>query len=340
MVNTIKLQGSMKLEGEFITGYGVDLSNWINRLTFYGLPLPDNTVIGAVNALLAGLTQTGLRSKIRRLNLFCAGDWRGSFFPLIIDAGNMWDYNAIHGSTVADLSNGPIQAADWSITTGFNFSNNANYWPNTVPGVNGNLNTNTLKVIDTTYPENDSSLANNNVHISCYISDINNSSPITTYCTDLGGDATYFNFQCSFNGNNPYNNIIRFNCYTQSITDTAGGVTPYNTPQGFYIGSRVSTTLNTMYKGGYYQNLPIASQGSNPNYSQIVSTPSTSSSTLILGGKTNGSNILPGSSRVVNNVTDRTYSMYSIGTGMTDDEALYFNNLIYAFNAIIGRTNY
>ena len=338
--NILKIQGQLNLQGNIILGNSYDLTGWLKRLADNNLPLPNQTVIRAVNELLFNLLRTGIRSKILRLNLFCAGDWRGSFFPLIIDVGNMWDYNAIHGSTVADLSNGPIQASDWSLTTGYNFSSNANYWPNTNPGVNGNLNANLLKVIDTTYVENDPSFANNNVHVSCYISDINNSSPITTYCTDLGGDATYFNFQCSFNGNNPTNNIVRFNCYTQSITDTAGGVTPYNTPQGFYIGSRVSTTLNTMYKSGYYQNLPISSQGYNPNYSQMVSSPSTSSSSLILGGKTNGSNVSPGSNRVVNNVTDRTYSMYSIGAGLTDDDAANFNKIISRFNTQIGRTNY
>ena len=130
--------------------------------------------------------------------------------------------------------------------------------------------------------------------------------------------------------------------FVRSLTDTAGGYLETNTfsPQGFYIGSRVSTTLNTMYKNGYWQNLSIAANGYNPNYNQIVSSPSSSSSTIILGGKTNGSNIPSGSNRVVNNVTDRTYSMYSIGTGLTDTEALIFNNIVVNFNTTIGRANY
>jgi hypothetical protein len=336
-----KLQGSMTLEGSPFV-YNIDLLNWINRLTSYNLPLPSDLVIFALNSFLNNLEKYGLRQKIKRLNLFCAGNWLGSFFPIIIDVGNAWDYNGKYGVNPASLASGSIQASDWSLTTGYNFISNADYWPDTNPGVNGNLSSNILKVIDTTYPENNISLSNNSIHVSCFISDINNTSPITTYCTDVGGDSTYFNFQCAYNGNAADNNIVRFNCYTQSLTDTAGGVLATNTfsPQGFYIGSRVSTTLNTMYKAGYYQNLAIASNGYNPNYNQMVSTPSSSSSTLILGGKTNGVNIPSGSNRVVNNVTDRTYSMYSIGTALTDTEALIFNNIVVNFNTTIGRANY
>ena len=333
----------MKIQGDIILGYSTDLTSWINRLKYYNLPLPSTNVIEAVNQLLLSFSQYGLRSKIKRLNLFCAGDWRGSFFPVIIDVGNMWDFNGIKGFTVSDLSNGPIQASDWTITKGYSFLSNANYWPNAVPGVNGSFNSNpALKVIDTTYPENNSSLGNNSAHISCFISDINNSPPITTYCTDVGGDATYFDFQCAYNGNAADNNIVRYNCYAQSLTDTAGGTLSTTTfsPQGFYIGSRVSATLNTMYKNGYYQNLDISSFGSNPNYSQMVSTQPTSSSTIILGGKTNGTNITSGSNRTVNNLTDRTYSMYSIGSGLTESEALIYSTLIANFNTAIGRTNY
>jgi hypothetical protein len=345
MTNLITLQGKMNLQGKFIIGnnmYYPDLTTWINRLKFYNLPLPSNTVITAVNQLFFDLLHTGLRSKIKRLNLFCGGDYISSFFPIITDVGNMWDYNGINGSTVAALYNGTIQASDWSITSGYNFINNSYYWPNANPGVNGALNLVPLKVIDTTYPENDASLSNNNVHISCFISDINNSSPITTYCTDIGGDAAYFNFQCSYNGNAADNNVVRFNCYDQNSSDTAGGTLSTTTfsPQGFYIGSRLTSTLNTIYKNGYYQNLNIANFGSNPNYSQMISTQPKSSSTLIVGGKTNGINVTSGSNRTVNNLTDRTYSMYSIGTGLTDVDAENYNTIISRFNTAIGRTNY
>jgi hypothetical protein len=344
--NLAKLQGELKLQGKFIIGNNLphpDLTNWLNRLKYYNLPLPNKNVISAVSQLCFDLSHTNLRQKIKRLNLFCAGDWIGSFFPIIIDVGNMWDYNANFGTTVNDLRNGYIRPTDWSITSGYNFIYNNNFWSGSDPGVNGSLNTVPLKIIDTTFPENDISLSNNSVHLACYISDINNTSQISPYCTDIGGDATYFNFQCAYNGNSADNNIVRFNCYSQSTTDTAGGSLQTNTfsPQGFYIGSRVSTTLNTIYKAGYYQNLAIQLNGGyNPNYSQMVSTAPTNSSTLILGGKTNGVNQLPGSNRNVNNVTDRTYSMYSIGTGLSDTDALNYNNIIANFNSAIGRTNY
>ena len=330
----IKLQGKIQIQGTISSTYGsTDLLNWIGRLKANNLTLPSDSVLSALEILMSGLQNTGLRSKILRLNLFCAGDWRGSFFPIIKDVGSNWDYNGAKGTTVADLSNGPFQAADWSLTTGFNAANNATYAAGGT--VTGNTNTNTLKVIDTTLAENYSSINNYSVHLATYVSGINSGSPITNI-TDLGGGAGTFNLQGGASGN-AANNTVRSNIYAQTVTDTATySVGSGFIPQGFYIGSRTSNTSNTVYKNG-----TAPSATNNPNTQTAITAPPTSTTSFILFGRVNTNNAGPGAgSKAILNATDRTMSMYSIGTGLNSTDATNYNKLITAFNTAVGRTNY
>ena len=140
MNSILKIQGALKLQGRISFAYSYpEINNWIAALTSNNLPLPSTVVLDAIDRLLVGLYQNNLRSKILRLNLFCGVDYISSFFPIIKDVGLTWDYNGAKGSTVGDLANGPFQAADWSLTTGFNAANNVNY---VVSGnVTGNTNT-------------------------------------------------------------------------------------------------------------------------------------------------------------------------------------------------------
>ena len=333
MPSTFKIQGGFKIQGALSTAYvSPDLVAWVKTLKNNSLTLPSNTVLSALEALIEGLQNTGLRSKISRLNLFCGGDYISSFFPIIKDVGLTWDYNGIYGSTVSSLANGPFQAADWSISTGFNAANNANY---VVSGnVNGNTNTNTLKVIDTTFAENNSNINNYSAHLATYISGINAGSAITL-TTDMGAPAT-FNMQAGASGNNA-SNVIRSNIYAQTTQDTA--TYTYSSgfaPQGFYVGSRTSNTSNTIYKNG---SAPSATN--NPNTQTALTTPPTSTTSFILFGRAATGNAGPGAaSKAITNVTDRTMSMYSIGSGLTNTDVANYNNLIKAFNTAIGRTNY
>jgi hypothetical protein len=59
-----------------------------------------------------------------------------------------------------------------------------------------------------------------------------------------------------------------------------------------------------------------------------------------LFARTTTSNAGPGAAKGITDVTDRTMSMYSIGTRMSDSEVAIYNNLISTFNTAIGRTNY
>ena len=334
MPTTLKIQGNFKIQGSITTTYGApDLVAWVKNLTNNSLSLPSDTVIYALESLLYGLQVTGLRSKISRLNLFCGSDYISSFFPIIKDVGLTWDYNGIKGATVSELSTGPFQGADWSLTTGFNASNNANA-PIVSGNVTGNTNSNTLKVIDTTFAGNNSVINNNSVHLATYISGINSGSPITV-TADIGTTTT-FNMQAGTSGNNG-TNIIRSNIYAQTSQDTA--TYTYSSgfsPQGFYVASRTSTTSNTIYKNG---SAPSATN--NPNTQTALTAPVTNTTSFILFGRATTTNAGPGASnKAITNVTDRTISMYSIGSGMTSTEITIYNNLIKNFNTAIGRTNY
>jgi hypothetical protein len=333
MTTTLKIQGAFKLQGVVSTTYGsIDLINWINRLNSYGLSLPSNTVLNALESLLYGLYNTGLRSKIKRLNLFCGGNFISSFFPIITDIGLNWDYNGIKGSTPSELSTGPFGAADWDLNSGFNAASNANY---VISGnVTGNTNTNTLKIIDTTVPANNSSINNNSVHLATYISGINSGSSVTNIA-DLG-TMTTFNIQCGASGNNG-SNIIRSNIYAQTTQDTATYTYSSGfTPQGFYVGSRTSTSSNTIYKNG-----SAPSGTNNPNTQTALTSPMTNTTSFTLFGRPTTSNAGAGaSSKGLANVTDRIVSMYSIGSGLSNTDVTNYNNLIRTFNTAIGRTNY
>jgi len=333
MSNILKIQGALKIQGRINLLYSYpEINAWIAALTSRSLPLPSVTVLNAIDTLLAGLYQNNLRSKIFRLNLFCGGDYISSFFPIIKDAGLTWDYNGSKGSTVSDLSNGPFQAADWSITTGFNAANNATYA--TSGNVTGNTNTNTLKIIDTTVASNYSGINNYSVHLAAYISGINSGSTINNIA-DLGGYGS-FDIQAGVSGNATINSI-RSNIYAQVTQDTATySYSSGFTPQGFYVGSRTSNTSNTIYKNG---SAPSATN--NPNTQTAVTAPITNTASFVAFGRTTSSNAGAGAaSKAITNVTDRTMSMYSIGSGMISTDVAIYNTLIKNFNTAIGRTNY
>jgi hypothetical protein len=340
---SLKIQGVLKLQGYLRFSFA-EVGSWVTMLNSYNLPLPSNTVIDALYNLIKDLYINNLRSKILRLNLFCAGDYRGSFFPIIRDIGGVWDYNGLYGNTPSALTSGPFQAGDWDIINGFNAVSNNNYVSN--GSVIGNTNTNTLKIIDTTVSQSDPILANYSMHMACLISGINNGSSITSNCSDMGG-SNYLSLQCALAGN-ATSNQTRFNCYSQNTGagDIAGGyvnLTNYS-PTGFYVGSRQNSNLITIYKNGGTSAIPMKAGSVNPNNSPAASGPYTGNSTSItvfckpLANVTNrpaGS-----SSKNLQNVTDRTMSMYSIGLGLTDAEVAIYNTLIANFNTAIGRTNF
>lgn len=344
MNSLVKIQGKFKVQGALQFTYSnAEITNWISNINRYNLTLPNQTVLDALSTLLASLRQYNLRNKIRRLNLFCGGDYISSFFPIIADIGNTWDYNGISGNTVTDLSTGPFKSSDWSLTTGFNASSNAAYVNS--GNITGNTNTNTLKVIDSTVPAN--TLDSYSAHMGCYIS-ADSPTNVINQNTDMGiynSASEIFNLQAAFGGNtSPY---TRYNCYYQNLPtlgqgDTAGGVltTNFTTAKGFYIGTRQSNNLSTIFKNTTKPSVKI--NGSNASYNPNTNTASArtlDTSTLFVFCRTSSSG-RSGINRQVANVTDRGMYMYTLGTGLTDTDVIKYNNIISTFNTAIGRTNY
>ena len=271
------------------------------------------------------------------MNLFCGGDWKASLVPLIATAGIGYDYNGRYAPNSG--TQGPFGAGDWSLTTGFNASSNANY--QSAGTIAGNTNSNTLKIIDTTVPQNYSALTNYSVHFSCYISGGSPGGNITIN-TDLGVNGSggqNFTFQPAYSGN--AGQVSRFNCYSQDANSTAGGTlaSPMSNPLGFFVGSRVSSSYSTIYRSGLSSNLPMKSgSGVNPN-TQTATAPNLDTSTFMVFGR-GTAGTYGAANKQISNITDRTMYMYSIGTGLTDADVLNFNNAIAFFNTMIGRTNY
>jgi hypothetical protein len=308
-----------------------DISGWLNRITAIGGVAPAPTVQAACQTFVSTLTVYGLLAKILRLNLFCAGDWKGSFAPLIVTTrvGLGYDYNGRYAPNSS--TQGPFGSADWSLTTGFNASSNSNG----STSVTGNTNTNTFKVIDTTVAQ--SAMPNYSAHMACYISGAS-AAGVIVQNTDMGVAGTNgqtFSLQCSQSGNSV--GTSKFNCYNNDANSIAGGtVTPRPTLQGFYIGSRTANNYSAIYRAG--AQMPITASGSNPQQS-TATVPNLDSSTIVIFAR-GGASTYGASSKGLTNITDRSISMYSIGIGLNSTDVYNFNAAIVAFNTAIGRTNY
>ena len=311
------------------------VSSWLTRISSVGGAAPSSTVQQSCKILLANLQGLGILPKIIRMNLFCAGDWKGSLVPLIVTSGIGlgYDYNGKYAPNSS--TQGPFGASDWSLSTGFVPSTNANYVSS--GNVAGNTSTNTLKIIDTTVPNNTAAIANYSVHMSCYISTTSTAGTITNN-TSIGvittAGNTYY-FQPAYTGNS--GTASRFNCYTQDSNSTAGGtVSTYTTPLGFYTGSRQQNNLSTLYIG-------TSIQPANPTFSvnpntNTCTTPTLDSGTFMVFGRATSATY--GVNKNISNLTDRGMYMYSIGTGLTQADVVNFNSVINQFNTSVGRTNY
>jgi hypothetical protein len=315
------------------------IQDWINRINSIGGVLPTPAVQDACINLLITLNSLGITSKILRLNLFCGGDWKASLVPLIVKSGVGlgYDYNGIYAPN--STTQGPFGASDWSLTTGFNASSNATYQSG--GSVVGNTNSNTLKIIDTTVPNNISAMANYSVHFANYIAATSSAGTINinTYIGVSTVSVQNYTFQPAYTGNT--GSTSRFNCYTQNSSSTAGGtlVTNYTSPLGFHVGTRTSATYASISKNATFQAFRSGSYNPNTNTSTA---PSLDYGTFMVFGRGSGSSTTPnyGVSKVIANVTDIGMYMYSIGTGLTETDVANYYSAIQAFNTAIGRTNY
>ena len=325
------------------------LTQWLTTISSIGGVAPSSTVQTAASNLLTTLYNNGVLPKILRLNLFCGGDWKASFVPLIVTSGCgiAYDYNGRYAPN--SVTPGNFGASDWSLTTGFNAASNSSLNNGTGNGI-GTVST--AKIIDTTVPENYFSTLSS-CHFACYISagaasgstlaqytDIGVASTVTT----PGGNVTQnFTLQAAYAGD--ISQISQFNCFAQgspvnTTGDTAGGTMAgrMTAPLGMFVGSRQSSNYNVICRDGS----PIAVRSSdsiNPN-TNTFSTPVLNTSTICVFGRGSTGTYGGAGTKSVSNLSDRGMYMYSIGTGLTVSDILIFQNAISTFNTAIGRTNH
>lgn len=344
-------------------GYNQYTTTWVNTITAAKLTLPSQTVITATDNFIKSLQTSGLingyqtsSNKIKRLNLFNGGDYISSFIPIIHDMGTANDYNGKYGSAVTAISSGPIQASDWSLIRGIDLLGNETYVSS--GQITGNTSTNTLKILDTGVPINNTYVSNYNLSMGCHIT--SNRSSAATNITDIGygSGSLFLGLQCYFGSSTIF---FRWNCYQQDnsyitgLGNTAGGayITPPSNVNAFYVGSRQAQNYSTVYTNGSIvsnlrtiQNGYTASSGGfltqavNPNTYSAATGLTFDNSSLILGGKATGSNTGPGVNKAISNVTSRAYGMYFIGQGLTDTDVANLSNYLATFNAAIGRNSF
>jgi hypothetical protein len=325
------------------------LTQWLTTISNIGGVAPSSTVQTAATNLIGTLYNSGVLPKILRLNLFCGGDWKASFVPLVVTSGCglAYDYNGRYAPN--SVTPGNFGASDWSLTTGFNAASNSTL--NNGSG-NGVATIATAKIIDTTVPENYfSSLSS--CHFACYISAGAASGSTLAQYTDMGVAATVttpggnvtqnFTLQAAYGGDTSQGSL--WNSFAQgspvlSTGDTAGGTLPGKmlAPLGMFVGSRQSKNYSVLCRDGS----PIAvrtSDSINPN-TNTFSTPVLGPSTICVFGRGGTGTYGGNGNKTATNLSDRGMYMYSIGTGLTVSDILIFQNAINTFNTAIGRTNY
>lgn len=345
------------------TGYTQYVTSWINSITSANLTLPSQTVINATDDFIKSLHNSGLinayknsSNKIKRLNLFNGGDYISSFIPIICDIGATNDYNGKYGSTISSLSSGPISSLDWSLTGGMDLLTNENYVAS--GQIQGSTSTNTLKIIDTGVPINNSYFSNYNISMGCHITSNRASSTINV--TDMGYvvGSVSLTLQC-YLGSSTISS--RWNCYQQDnsyvtgLGNTAGGawINPPSNMNAFYVGSRQSQTYSTIYVNGLqpstlrtFQNGYTATTGGfatqaiNPNTYNATTGLSFDNTSLILGGRSTTANSGAGVTKTISNVASRAYGMYFISQGLTDSDVSTLTTFIRVFNSAIGRNSF
>jgi hypothetical protein len=346
-MSTLKINGSIGIQGNIQNNSSYpELKNWLNNLSTRGLPIPNNTVTFALNDLINGLYKYNLRTKIKRLNLFCGGDYISSFFPIITDIGSAWDWNGIYGSTVSALSNGLFTSSMWSLTGGFDPSSVNSY-------ITGQ--TTTGAYIDTGINTSNSTfltaLQNYSLHFSCYVNTLGTKQGTGADLTEIGfsgGNSSIAFLRANYKPYYPgtrgapgfysYNGSTATNG-TNALVYTQSGLS--FDPRGFITGTRISNSSTTFYKNTTQPtayNNGTTSLFYNPNVNTVSYGILTSNSTVVIF--CDSANSAQGSTKNASAYSDRAISMYSIGTGLTDPDVSNYNTLIANFNTAIGRTNY
>ena len=357
--DTLKIQGALKVQGDLHLGTGRfgpiipftwEITNWVANIKAAGLPTPSYYNLQTTNLFLLSLSGANIRNKIKRLNLFNGGDggdWRASFFPIINDIGNTYDYCG-SATNIAQFGTTSFRSTDWSLTSGFN-AQGAYPAGNTRAQVSGGIADTYTKWIDTTVAINNPVFSSDsvnplyNIHMSVYTTAYGTGNGQVTDIGATAGTPTPFftALQSAYSSTFPSNQLFgasRWNSYQQDTNSLAGGSlisSRYISPVGFFVGSRLNQSYSTIYKDG---SIITGFGGGSINPDTNFATSATlNNDTIVVFGR--GNHTTSGA-RKINDFNDRCIGMYSIGLGLTDTDAANFNNIVTAFNTAIGRPIY
>jgi hypothetical protein len=149
-------------------------------------------------------------------------------------------------------------------------------------------------------------LSQNNVHIS-YYSRTNNSLPAAVEIGSLGASSIQLSIQVR-SGTDKLNVVIH---------DALGNESTNTNAQGFFIGSRISSTQSKGYKNGTLLGTSSTTSGTPPNFA------------VGIGGRNN--------SGVADLFTNREVAFASIGSGFSDSEASNLYTVVQAYQTALSR---
>ena len=177
-------------------------------------------------------------------------------------------------------------------------------WTHSANGIIGN---NTNSFADTKFNPNSAFSTNDSAHLSLYSrTNSATSSYVDFGATDTIGKATALN-----------------SAYTNSalslLHNGSTGISTSNTnTQGFYVGSRTTSAIHKLFKGGVQiGSTDTTSAGTRPNFNLYLGAYNVSNSALYH--------------------TNRNYAFASIGDGLTDTEASNLYTKVQAFNTTLNR---
>jgi hypothetical protein len=274
--------------------------DWATRASANGGVI-STTTIRAVSDFCAAIDRGGVRSSMYRLNLFCGGNLSGCLVPLYRGP----KFGGTNFGNATD-TNGNFVSADFVET-----------------GATGGLKGNgTNKYLNTGFSTN-SLPSQTSVHLSSSGTGL-----------ETSGDkiflGTFDNTQVGLAFLDIYSGYISARAFRHGTYAAPGaGLGPAQMPlvtspgssESHFIGSRLSTTSCSIYRGGTFAASNSAS----------VSPVGTIYPLYVFTGNTLNGNPASGST------TSGTLRMYSIGTGLDATQAAAFSSAVIAFNTALGR---
>lgn len=279
-----------------------DVENWLNTVNFNGGSASETT-ISALNTFCNSIDNAGLRNKFYRLNLFCGNNLQACLVPIY----------------TGPISNLKIQSYGYGIDLNSNFTN-SNY---NETGVNAGLTGNGVNTSLNTGLSPDLVFSDTSAHLSYYGVEWTPTAVLNPGSAVLGAtnsSATQRFFILGRGNTGTCGGSVA--ALTGQLGDVHSGVSCQannNIINGFYITSRLSTMLGSLYRNG-----------SQISFSTFTNSYASFNEFLrVFAYGINGASAGFSAIRLIG---------YSVGTGMTSAEAATFNTIMQTFQTTLNRT--